>query len=178
MKKHLVEECCIVLMLSLLFLAAKNPPEYSAASAITIALPAGNDSLRNIQKDSIPAIIISPSSAGEVNFPHQQHYEELEIECKTCHHEQDAANIQIPHEKYFEQSGIECRICHQTTGASRMTAQSCGRCHPRGQAGTADVARSAKAVIHQKCWECHEVGTGAAASQSCRLCHSGERSHR
>jgi hypothetical protein len=37
---------------------------------------------------------------------------------------------------------------------------------------------SPKVVIHQSCWECHEIGTGEDASRNCKTCHAGSRSTR
>lgn len=122
-----------------------------------------------------PPVIKSASSAGEVTFPHQQHYEEFELECKTCHHETNAAELKFPHEDYFDDFWIDCKICHHKTGATTLVAQACSKCHHDSPANIADETLSSKVVIHKNCWECHEVDKGEEASKNCKLCHSGPR---
>ena len=74
-----------------------------------------------LASDSIispPSVITSPSSLGEVNFQHEFHYEDLEIECQTCHHEVDAVKLNIPHKEYFEDFWISCT--YSLTRTTRM----------------------------------------------------------
>ncbi|MCA9742126.1 hypothetical protein KC734_11340 [candidate division KSB1 bacterium] len=126
--------------------------------------------------DSVPAMIVSPSCIGEVQFPHKYHYEEMEIDCKDCHHETNATTIETPHDEYFQDFWIDCAICHRKNGNPVMEAQSCSSCHHSTPSSVADETLSAKVVIHKNCWDCHGVGTGQEASESCAFCHSGERS--
>jgi hypothetical protein len=123
----------------------------------------------------MPDEIISPSSVGEVTFPHLFHYEYLEIECEECHHEINAAKLITPHDEYFNDFWIDCNICHYGNEKARMEAQTCSECHHTHPYGIADETLSAKVVIHKNCWECHEVESGVAASESCEMCHTGER---
>ncbi len=122
----------------------------------------------------MPGEIRSPSSLGEVVFPHRLHYEDLELECVTCHHETDAGPLEIPHPSYFEDFWIDCGACHHPDEGPKLP-QSCGACHRSQSGDIADETLSAKVVIHKSCWQCHEAGTGQEASRSCRSCHSGER---
>lgn len=122
---------------------------------------------------SIPQAIKSPSSVGAVNFPHQQHYEDFEIECKECHHETNAAELKFPHDNYFDDYWIDCKICHHQTGEITLAAHSCSKCHHDSPANIADETLSSKVVIHKSCWGCHEMETGVEASQSCKFCHTG-----
>ena len=39
---------------------------------------------------------------GDVPFPHELHYDALELECESCHHETQATKLEIPHQEYFE----------------------------------------------------------------------------
>jgi hypothetical protein len=108
---------------------------------------------------------------GDVRFPHAFHYDALELECASCHHETQAAELDIPHLQYFEDFWINCAICHR----QRPTAVgpvACSECHHGSPADIADETLSAKVVIHRSCWTCHEVGTGAEASRSCGNCHA------
>jgi hypothetical protein len=123
----------------------------------------------------VPSIITSPSSAGEVVFPHQQHYEDFEVECKNCHHETNAAKLNMPHENYFNDFWIDCKICHHKGGSGKLQAQACSKCHHSTPSNIADQTLSSKVVIHKNCWECHEIGTGKEASENCQICHTGER---
>ncbi len=127
------------------------------------------------EKVKTPAEIISPSSAGEVVFPHQFHFEELEVECSDCHHETNAAKLQLPHDNYFDDFWIDCKICHHDSEVTGQVAQACSACHHDSPVNIADETLSSKVVIHQNCWGCHEVEKGAEASRSCALCHSGPK---
>ena len=55
-------------------------------------------------------IIFFESTIGEVIFPHQAHFEDLEIDCKTCHHEHNAAKLDMPHPEYFEDFWIKWKL--------------------------------------------------------------------
>ena len=123
------------------------------------------------QEGQIDPIIKSPSSIGEVAFPHQFHYEDLELECQTCHHETNASTLQMPHEDYFDDFWIDCIICHKEDGSTVSEPQSCSNCHHDSPMNMADETLSAKVVVHKKCWECHELEKGEKASQSCLACH-------
>lgn len=113
-----------------------------------------------------------PAAIGAVIFPHQLHTEDLEIECSECHHETNADVLSFPHEDYLEDFWIDCRVCHRTSGAAAATARDCTNCHHPAPANVADQTLSAKVVIHKRCWNCHEVGSGVKASRTCGDCHS------
>jgi hypothetical protein len=123
------------------------------------------------QEGQLNPIIKSPSSVGEVSFPHQFHFEDLELECQTCHHETNASSLRMPHEDYFDDFWIDCRICHKSDGLTLSQPQSCSKCHHDSPTDIADETLSTKVVVHKKCWECHELGKGEKASQSCTDCH-------
>ena len=116
-------------------------------------------------------VIKSPSSVGDVAFPHQFHFEDLELECQTCHHETNASTLRMPHEDYFEDFWIDCRICHRSDGPAVSQPQSCSNCHHDSPTDIADETLSAKVVVHKNCWECHELEKGEKASQGCKVCH-------
>jgi len=110
---------------------------------------------------------------GDVLFPHDLHYDELELECEICHHETQATVLDIPHTEYFKDFWIKCAICHRED-ATASGPLACSECHHSSPADVADETLSAKVVIHQSCWECHEIGTGAEASRGCSSCHTGD----
>jgi hypothetical protein len=125
-----------------------------------------------------PLEVISFSSElGEVSFPHKMHFNDMEMECATCHHETNAAKLDYPHEDYLSDFWIDCRICHREN-AEPTAAQACDRCHHDASAceSCADQTLSPKVVIHLSCWECHEIETGESASRQCKTCHAGPRS--
>jgi hypothetical protein len=109
---------------------------------------------------------------GDVRFPHELHYDTLELECESCHHETQAPDLKIPHQEYFEDFWINCAICHRENAAA-SGPMACSQCHHGSPTDMADETLSAKVVIHQSCWECHEVGSGSEASRSCPTCHTG-----
>jgi hypothetical protein len=160
-----------------LFSDEKDQPEKIEQTTVTIsttlAILADNVSIPDTVE--MPDEIISPSSVGEVTFPHLFHYEDLEFECVECHHEINAAKLITPHDEYFSDFWIDCNICHNGNETARMEAQACSECHHTHPYGIADETLSAKVVIHKNCWECHEIETGIAASESCEMCHIGER---
>ena len=108
---------------------------------------------------------------GDVSFPHELHFAELELECVTCHHETNAGPLNVPHLEYFADSWARCKKCH-TNGERQIDSLACSSCHPDTPTNVADETLSAKVVIHRSCWTCHEVGRGQAASLVCKSCHS------
>ena len=122
-----------------------------------------------------PEEIISPSSAGEVYFPHQMHFEDLEISCEECHHEMNAAKFDIPHEEYFDSFYIDCKACHNKKDTNQMVAHACSNCHTNKPINIADEMISKKVAVHKNCWTCHEAGQSVEASESCEFCHSREK---
>ena len=120
-------------------------------------------------------VIRMSSSIGEVEFPHYEHVDDFGIECAECHHEVNAAALDIPHESYFEDFWIDCQTCHGNHSKPTGQAMSCAKCHHDGPTTLADQSLSSKVVIHQSCWDCHEVGRGADASSECAFCHSGPK---
>jgi hypothetical protein len=135
------------------------------------ALILGIASAQDMQEQKLTPIIRSPSSVGEVAFPHQFHFEDLELECQACHHDINAATLRMPHEDYFEDFWIDCRICHKDEGSAVSEPQSCSNCHHDSPTDIADETLSAKVVVHKQCWECHELEKGEEASRGCKVCH-------
>lgn len=174
-KKITLLGCLICLIISIFLLAAKKTEEAESLPVIKTPSGAVQDTVSSPQELSMPAVIISPSSAGEVSFPHQLHYEDFEVECKTCHHEINASKLKFPHEDYFNDFWIDCKICHNESGTATLKAKPCSKCHHKYPTSIADETLSSKVVIHKSCWECHEIGTGAEATTNCKLCHSGPR---
>jgi len=115
--------------------------------------------------------VTSLSFIGEATFDHRLHFENLQIECKACHHETNAAALKMPHTRYFDDFWIDCSICHKSGRTALAKPQSCSMCHHGSPATIADETLSAKVVIHKKCWECHESGRGQKASNGCTTCH-------
>lgn len=109
---------------------------------------------------------------GDVTFQHRFHFEDLGLECATCHHETEAAALEMPHPEYFEDLWIDCKTCHHES-RSPGEPQECSTCHHPNPFNIADETLSPKVVIHRSCWGCHEVGKGEAASRSCGSCHAG-----
>ena len=118
-------------------------------------------------------MIFFDSSVGEVTFPHEAHFDDLEIACETCHHETNAKMLDIPHVEYFQDFWIECATCHHPS-EKPQESHSCASCH-HCPVNCADETLSTKVVIHENCWRCHEVGTGPEASASCVSCHNGPK---
>ncbi len=111
---------------------------------------------------------------GRLIFDHEEHADEMEIECDECHHETNAVPLDFPHEEYFDDLWIDCEACHREAGSPDLEPQSCYDCHDTElRRDVADERLSSKVVLHQSCWECHEVETGVEASESCELCHTG-----
>lgn len=139
----------------------------AASAAVAIGLGRPQDT----QTAQLPDVIRSLSSIGEVAFPHQFHFEVLEFECQTCHHETNASALKMPHEDYFDDFWINCRICHKSDDSQVFQPQSCSNCHHDSPTDIADETLGSKVVIHKKCWECHELEVGQEASQRCSECH-------
>jgi hypothetical protein len=110
---------------------------------------------------------------GELFFDHEEHAEEMELECDECHHEINAAPLDFPHEDYFHDLWIDCDICHREAGSPDLEARSCYECHEAAHRDIADERLSPKVILHRNCWTCHEVETGVEASESCKQCHTG-----
>ena len=122
----------------------------------------------------IPPLIVSPSCAGDVEFPHQMHFDDMGMSCEECHHEINAAQLSMPHTEYFDDFWIDCLACH-TDSETPSATQACSSCHHSDPTGIADETLSSKVVIHKSCWTCHEIGTGGEASATCDTCHQEER---
>lgn len=123
----------------------------------------------------IPDVIKIPSSLGEVVFPHKMHIEEEGIECVVCHHQINAKKLNTPHPDYFKSNWIKCNICHKGSDYKTTKVYTCSKCHHSTLENIADETLSAKVVIHKKCWSCHDIGTGAEASENCSMCHFGPK---
>ena len=121
-------------------------------------------------EEAVPDIIESCASIGRVAFPHAMHVDDLGFDCTDCHHETNASKLTMPHEDYFEDFWIDCTICHRGT-RSESRPRSCSMCHHSMPSAIADQTLSAKVFVHRSCWECHDVGAGAAASRECSFCH-------
>ena len=169
----------LILITSAFFLSSDEINETEEIETITVINSTSPEVILDSPnpKDTleIPEELISPSSVGEVSFPHSFHIEDLEIECQECHHEINAAQLSTPHDEYFNEFWIDCNICHNGNESARMEARACSDCHNAHPHDIADETLCAKVVIHKSCWNCHEVGTGAEASESCEMCHSGEK---
>jgi len=145
--------------------------QFLVAVIVCCVVAVGFGGFQDPQEEQLPPIIKSSSSAGEVAFPHQFHFEDLEFECLTCHHETNASSLRMPHEDYFEDFWIDCLICHRKDGSAVLQPQSCSKCHHDSPTDIADETLSAKVVVHKKCWECHELEKGEKASKGCTDCH-------
>ena len=179
MIKYAFTLAVLILITSAFFLSSDEINETEAIEAVTVVNSTSpeiileNPNLKDTLE--IPDELISPSSVGEVSFPHLFHIEDLEIECQECHHEINAAQLSTPHDEYFNDFWIDCNICHNGNESARMEARACSDCHHTNPHDIADETLGAKVVIHKNCWNCHEVGTGIEASESCEMCHSGEK---
>lgn len=177
MKRLVIIPGILIFLLVLLFSFITNEYDYAeAASPLNPKMFAAEDTLPSAKNnENLPSIITVPSSAGEVSFPHQMHYEDFEVGCKTCHHEINATKLNLPHKEYFKDFWIDCKICHHENKASEVKVEPCSECHHKRPTDIADETLSAKVVIHKNCWQCHEIGAGKEASENCKLCHSGEQ---
>ena len=113
------------------------------------------------------------SMMGDLIFDHEEHADEMEIECDECHHETNAVPLDTPHQNYFHDLWIDCGTCHREAGSPKLEPQSCYDCHDTKLRDIADERLSLKVILHKNCWTCHEVETGVEASESCETCHSG-----
>jgi len=173
MKKQIIITGIMVFCIATFFIFETNRPDNS--SILKSPLIAAENNVSSVQDTTIvPEEIISPSTAGEVFFPHLQHTEEFDVACEDCHHETNAAELNMPHDDYFDDFWIDCKICHHEGGTAKLQAQACSKCHHSSPTNIADETLSSKVAIHKNCWNCHEVGTGQEASASCQLCHTGE----
>jgi hypothetical protein len=172
---------------ALLFVAASllaiSPDATASKSAVpgkSVATPAAPSSAQAKPSGSvgaeIPDVINIPSAAGEVVFQHQKHTTERSIKCVECHHQINAKKLTTPHPDYMTSSWIKCSICHKETSSLKQKIFACSACHHTNLANIADETLSTKVVVHKKCWNCHEAGTGVDASKSCVTCHTGKRS--
>jgi hypothetical protein len=135
----------------------------AAATALLLILVTGL-----VPAAPIPDEIVFPSSVGEVRFPHRAH---VKKKCITCHHQIHAGALDTPHEAYLDSSSVHCRTCHDSSPELSGKYYKCSECHHSVPANIADETLSAKVVIHQRCWQCQEAGSGVAASASCDGCH-------
>jgi formate-dependent nitrite reductase cytochrome c552 subunit len=122
------------------------------------------------------ALTVLAETPPQAEFPHEFHFDDLEIDCVTCHHETDAAALSIPHQEDFEHfsdSWPSCKRCHRDT-PEPTSPQACANCHHDSPTDIADETLSSKVVIHRSCWSCHEVGAGQSASQACGQCHRSD----
>ncbi|MDX1740853.1 MAG: cytochrome c3 family protein [Rhodothermales bacterium] len=103
-------------------------------------------------------------------FDHDFHIDDAELDCVDCHHETEAVKLVTPHEEYFEGLWITCDDCHYSDEVV-LDPQACVDCHPRSTSGIDERIISAKVATHLSCWECHDSGTGAEASENCSFCH-------
>ena len=149
--------------------AGKAPPNVASASPITV-----KTKVPKADPGEIPSEIHIPSSVGEVIFRHQAHISDRGIGCGDCHHQINAKALNTPHPDYLKSSWINCKVCHDESGKTKQTIYACSECHGTNPQNIADETLSAKVVIHQQCWKCHPVNTGADASASCQKCHSGK----
>lgn len=176
MKKHIfIVGVFIFIVITMFFVATKKPEIEGNLLVVKTTSAVVRDTPSSSQKDSIPSVITSLSSAGEVTFPHQQHFTDFGLECKACHHEINAAKLKFPHENYFDDFWIDCKICHHESGSVKLQAQACSKCHHTYPSVITDETLSSKVVIHKQCWGCHKVGKGEEASKSCKKCHTGSR---
>ncbi len=160
--------CRSVLWALALPLVSCMPSPWQGLSAPR-ALPA----IKAANPDLLPAAPGTDwSPIGKASFPHDKHVTDFEIECVTCHHETNAKPLSIPHMEYFDDLWIDCGTCHRKAGAEALGPQACSACHHAQNGDIADETLSAKVVIHKNCWSCHEVGVGAAASATCKTCHT------
>lgn len=136
---------------------------------VSANLPAKSDSA------GIPAERIFASSVGEVFFTHQMHFRNRAIACVECHHQMNAKKLATPHPDYLKSSSINCAVCHNGSEKIKQKAYTCSGCHGTNLRDITNETLSAKVVIHQKCWKCHQVGTGKEASKGCEVCHSGKK---
>ncbi len=179
MIKYVVILIVLIIITSAFFLSSDEINETEVIETVTVNNSTSPEVILESPdpKDTleIPEELILPSSVGEVSFPHLFHFEDLEIECVECHHEINATKLNTPHPDYFKSSWINCKICHNGSEKIKQKVYTCSNCHHTNPTNIADETLSTKVVVHKNCWNCHEVGTGVDASESCEMCHSGEK---
>ena len=148
-------------------IVAQAPGNQSASEGTSGGL---TNSQHQPVNDLQPEEMDYPSDMGVVHFPHQLHYDEMEIECSECHHEVNASTLSLGHKYYFEDFWINCNTCHFSHEGEVGNARACSGCHRRS-GDLVDESSSVKVVLHKVCWECHEAERGVAASRTCRNCH-------
>ena len=178
MIKHLVAAGTAIL-----FLAVSLPATSDATESNKSIAPANSSGPASISSKSsqtgaeeVPAEKRFSSSVGEVLFTHQKHIRERAIPCVDCHHQINAKKLSTPHPDYFKSSWINCKTCHFESEKAKQQVYACSACHQTNPKDITNETLSSKVVIHKKCWNCHDTGTGKEASQSCELCHSGKKS--
>jgi hypothetical protein len=119
----------------------------------------------------VPCEFKYESSAGDVCFPHDSH---LKLGCKACHHQIHAEELDTPHPEYLNPDQTNCHSCHDSDPEIKSKRSKCSNCHHSELENISDETLSSKVVVHQSCWQCHEIGTGAEASQGCGDCHVKE----
>ena len=155
-----------LLPLALMPLTTADSEEAEAESPPEAVENAGEDASQPVKQRSNPMM-------GDLIFDHEEHEEDLDLECDDCHHETNAGPLDFPHEEYFHDLWIDCEACHREAGPPDLAPRSCYECHDGEQQDIADERLSSKVILHQNCWSCHEVETGVKASGSCELCHAG-----
>jgi len=149
----------------LLFVAA-----LLVSAAVVAGRPGGQDSDVTSDTTHTAPTAVDMVFPPPAVFDHEFHIDDAELDCVECHHETDAAALVTPHEQYFEDLWITCSTCHR--GEDQIAGpQACDECHKRSPSGIADQLISVKVATHISCWECHESGTGAEASENCGFCH-------
>ena len=146
-------------------------------AAIKHPVPGSEDSSSegSLSSPAAPSVIAFKSSVGDVLFDHDLHAKDLETECAECHHQIHASVLDTPHESYLKSSWINCEICHTTDPEIADDFFKCSSCHHSDPDNIADETLSSKVVVHKSCWNCHESGTGLAASRGCKDCHVGQQ---
>jgi hypothetical protein len=119
-------------------------------------------------KPRMPNEITYTSEVGDVRFPHKLH---MKMGCNKCHHQIHAEPLDTPHQDYLDSSWIKCEICHGADAETRSKYYKCSGCHHSDLENIADETLSSKVVVHKSCWQCHQAGTGVAASEGCSDCH-------
>jgi hypothetical protein len=179
MLKHVIILGILLIIVSAIFYFPNKEIKANANilfnSNSSIVSPVVINTNANFDTTKTPIDITIPSSIGKVVFPHEMHIKDMEIECVRCHHQIKATELRIPHPEYFRSSWINCNMCHKDSDSKKKKIYSCSECHRAYPRNIADETLSSKVVVHQKCWECHEVGTGKGASENCKTCHSREK---
>ena len=157
----------LTIILALLALLAAPCPARAQDTEPSAGTTAETAAAAPAKRTRPPATIVFESSVGDVQFPHKAH---LKMRCNSCHHQIQAAALETPHDEYLQSSWVRCTTCHDGNTASGEHYR-CGECHHSELENIADETLSAKVVVHQSCWKCHETSTGVGASESCVFCH-------